>query len=89
MLALSIGWAILAAVAAIPFVGGVVWVAGAVFGLGSSTVAIWRARGRLPDSAGGGRHRQGGKMPVVIPAASDEPEPMIVEREMGEEGAGL
>jgi hypothetical protein len=25
----------------------------------------------------------------VIPAASDEPEPMIVEREMGEEGAGL
>jgi hypothetical protein len=26
---------------------------------------------------------------VVIPATSDEPEPMIVEREMGEEGAGL
>jgi hypothetical protein len=25
----------------------------------------------------------------VIPAASDEPEPMIVERGMGEEGAGL
>jgi hypothetical protein len=28
-------------------------------------------------------------MPVVIPATSDEPEPMIVERGMGEEGAGL
>jgi hypothetical protein len=87
MLAFLIGWAILAAVAAIPFVGGVVWVAGAVFGLGSSTVAIWRARRAAPRA--GGRHRQGGKMPVVIPAASDQPEPMIVEREMGEEGAGL
>ena len=86
-LAFVIGWAILAAVAAIPFVGGIVWVGGAVFGLGSSTMAIWRARRAAPRA--GGRHRQGGKMPVVIPASSDEPEPMIVEREMGEEGAGL
>jgi hypothetical protein len=90
MLAFLVGWAILAAVAAVPFVGGIVWVAGAVFGLGSSSVAIWRARGAAPRVRGpGGRHRQGGKMPVVIPATSDEPEPMIVEREMGEEGAGL
>ncbi len=90
VLAFVIGWAILAAVAAIPFVGGIVWVAGAVFGLGSSTVAIWRARGAAPRARGsGGRHRQGGMMPVVVPATSDEPEPMIVEREMGEEGAGL
>ena len=87
VLALLIGWVILTAVAAIPFVGGVVWVAGAVFGLGAGTVAIWRARGAA--SRAGGRHRQGGKMPVMIPAAADEPEPMIVEREMGEEGAGL
>ena len=87
VLALLIGWAILTAVAAIPFVGGVVWVAGAVFGLGSGTVAIWRARRAAPRA--GGRHRQGGKMQVMIPAAADEPEPMIVEREMGEEGAGL
>jgi hypothetical protein len=90
VLAFVIGWAILAAVAAIPFVGGIVWVAGAVFGLGSSTMAIWRARGAAPRGRGsGGRHRQGGKMPVLVPAASDEPESMIVEREMGEEGAGL
>jgi len=89
-LAFVIGWAITAAVAAIPFVGGVVWVAGAVFGLGSSTMAIWRARRAAPRVRGsGGRHRQGGKMPVVIPASTDEPEPMIVERQMGEEGAGL
>jgi hypothetical protein len=87
VLAFIIGWAILTAVAAIPFVGGIVWVAGAVFGLGSSTMAIWRARGAAPRA--GGRHRQGGKMPVLIPVLSDEPEPMIVEREMGEEGAGL
>jgi hypothetical protein len=87
MLAFIIGWAILAALAAIPFVGGIVWVAGAVFGLGSCTMAIWRARGAAPRA--GGRHRQGGKMPVVIPASTEEPEPMIVEREMGEEGAGL
>jgi hypothetical protein len=90
VLAFVIGWAILAAVAAIPFVGGIVWVAGAVFGLGSSTMAIWRARGAAPRGRGsGGRHRQSGKMPVLVPAASDEPEPMIVEREMGDEGAGL
>jgi hypothetical protein len=90
MLAFLIGWAILSAVAAIPFVGGVVWVAGAVFGLGSGTVAVWRVRGAVPSvRATGGRHRQRGKMPVVIPASSAEPEPMIVEREMGEEGAGL
>ena len=77
-------------IAAIPVVGGIVWVAGAVFGLGSSTVAIWRARGVAPRvRLSGGRHRPGGKMRVVIPATSDEPEPMIVEREMGEEGAGL
>jgi len=90
VLAFVIGWAILAAIAAIPFVGGVVWVAGAIFGLGAGTVAIWRARGARPRSHGtGGRHRQGGKMPVVIPDTVSEPQPMIAEREMGQEGAGL
>jgi len=89
-LAFVIGWAILAAVAAIPIVGGVIWVAGAVFGLGAGIVAIWRARGTAPRQPGaGGRHRQGGKMPVVIPETASEPQPMIAEREMGQEGAGL
>lgn len=50
-LALPIGWAILAGLAAIPFAGGFVWFAGAVYGLGAATVATWRARGT------GGRHR--------------------------------
>lgn len=58
VLAFAIGWAIMAAVAAIPFVGGVVWLAGAIFGVGTAAVATWRARGA------GGRHRPGGKMPV-------------------------
>jgi hypothetical protein len=90
VLAFVIGWAILAAVAAIPIVGGIVWVAGAVFGLGAGTVATWRARGTTPrERVAGGRHRQGGKMPVVIPETASEPEPMIAEREMGQEGAGL
>jgi hypothetical protein len=90
VLAFVIGWAILAAVAAIPIVGSVIWVAGAVFGLGAGAVAIWRARGTTPRQRGaGGRHRQGGKMPVVIPETASEPQPMIAEREMGQEGAGL
>jgi hypothetical protein len=90
VLAFVIGWAILAAVAAIPIVGGVIWVAGAVFGLGAGTVAIWRARGSTSRQPGArGRHRQGGKMPVVIPETASEPQPMIAEREMGQEGAGL
>ena len=50
-LAMPIGWALLVAVAAIPVVGGFVWFAGAVYGLGAATVATWRARGV------GGRHR--------------------------------
>ena len=90
VLAFVMGWAILAALAAIPFVGAVVWLAGAMFGLGAGTVAIWRARGAPPRTRGsGGRHRQGGKMPVVIPETTPEPQPMIAEREMGQEGAGL
>lgn len=85
VLALLFGWAILAAVAAIPFVGGVVWLAGSAFGLGACTVAIWRSRGGHVRTTGG-RHRPGVKMPAY---ASADPEPMVIEREMGEEGAGL
>jgi hypothetical protein len=85
-LALLFGWLIVAGLSAIPYVGGFLWFAGAVLGLGASTVAAWRAR-RL-----GGRHRPGGKMqpePVVVLAEEGAPEPMIVERAMGEEGTGL
>jgi hypothetical protein len=87
VLALLIGWAILAAVAAIPFVGTAVWLLGSAFGLGACTVAIWRSRrGARRGRAAGGRHRAGVKMPSY---ASADPEPLVIEREMGEEGAGL
>jgi hypothetical protein len=88
VIAFLIGWAILAAVAAIPFVGGFVWVAGAVFGLGAALLAIWRARGA------GGRHRPGGKMPVPRERVEAEigastHDGALVEREAGQEGVGL
>lgn len=82
VLAFAFGWAILAALAAIPFVGGAVWVAGSAFGLGTATVALWRARPRAERV--GGRHRPGGKMPEPVGV-----QPMVTEREMGEEGTGL
>jgi hypothetical protein len=48
-LAFLIGWAILRAVALVPVLGGLIWFAAVVFGLGALAVAIWRARsaGRL------------------------------------------
>ena len=39
-----VGWAILRVVALIPILGGLVWFAAVVFGLGALAVAIWRAR---------------------------------------------
>jgi hypothetical protein len=86
VLALLFGWASLAAAGAIPFVGGVVWLAGSVFGLGACAIAIWRSRVGVRVRTTRGRHRAGVKMPSY---ASADPEPMVVEREMGEEGAGL
>src|SRR5919197_101981 len=85
VLALLFGWAILAAAAAIPFVGGALWLLGSAFGLGACTIAIWRGRAGVRVRATGGRHRAGVKMPSY---ASADPEPMVIEREMGEEGAG-
>jgi hypothetical protein len=86
---------IVAALSAIPYVGAVLWVVGAILGLGAMTVAAWRVRG------GGGRHRPGGKMPERVidlrpeprlpepPQPEQQPEPMITERAMGEEGSGI
>ena len=74
--ALAIGWAIVAAISAIPVVGAIAWFAGAAFGLGAMTIATWRARGA------GGRHRSGGKMPAgrsALEPAQPSPEPMVIE----------
>ena len=44
ILAFLLGWGILRVLALIPFVGGLIWFAAVVFGLGAVTVTIWRAR---------------------------------------------
>ena len=59
-LALLFGWLTASAVTAIPYAGGVVWVAGSGFGLGAATVATWRARGHR------GRHRAGLPPPPAL-----------------------
>jgi hypothetical protein len=53
-----LGWAILAGVSIIPFVGALIWFGAVVYGLGAITVAVWRAR-RGPAAS-----------PEVAPAAS-------------------
>jgi hypothetical protein len=44
ILAFLVGWAILRVVALVPILGGLVWFAAVVFGLGALAVAIWRTR---------------------------------------------
>jgi hypothetical protein len=45
------GWAILRVVALVPILGGLVWFAAVVFGLGALALAIWRARSANPAIA--------------------------------------
>jgi hypothetical protein len=44
IVAFLVGWAILRAVALVPILGGLIWFAAVVFGLGALIVAIWRVR---------------------------------------------
>jgi len=44
ILAFLVGWGILRILALVPILGGLVWFAAVVFGLGALAVAIWRAR---------------------------------------------
>jgi hypothetical protein len=44
IVAFLLGWGILRVLALIPIVGGLIWFAAVVFGLGALTVTIWRAR---------------------------------------------
>ena len=46
--AFLLGWGILRVLALIPVVGGLIWFAAVVFGLGALAVAIWRARSTSP-----------------------------------------
>jgi hypothetical protein len=69
VLALLAGWAIARAVGLIPVVSGVTFGLAAAFGLGSMTVAVWRARGRTPRR--GGSHRRG-YVELPEPAGEEE-----------------
>lgn len=100
VLAFLIGWAIVSAVAVLPYVGAALWLAGAVFGMGTTVVAAWRARG-----VARGRHRAGGQPPsgsvgeraseeVPTEAGAEdsgdaEHPSLITEGGMDEEGVGL
>ena len=68
ILAFLIGWAIATAVGLVPYVSGVVFVASSVFGIGETTVAVWRARN--PDRPG--RHRTG-YVPQAPPDLGEAP----------------
>jgi hypothetical protein len=48
VVAFLLGWAILRVLALIPIVGGLIWFAAVVFGLGALAVTIWRARSTSP-----------------------------------------
>jgi hypothetical protein len=45
VVAFLVGWGILRAVALVPGIGALAWLAATVFGLGALTVALWRSRG--------------------------------------------
>jgi len=61
--AFLLGWAILRAIAAIPFVSGITFALASLFGLGAGLVATWRAR----DARGRHRGRRRAPAPLATP----------------------
>jgi cytoskeletal protein CcmA (bactofilin family) len=51
LLAFLAGWAILRILAIVPVLGGLIWLAATVFGMGALAVAAWRARAPLGPAA--------------------------------------
>jgi hypothetical protein len=70
VLAFLLGWAILRAIALIPIVGGLVWFAAVVFGLGALLVAIWRSRSTRPVPAVGNVAHRDPEMPGSASSAT-------------------
>ena len=60
------GWALATIIGVIPYVSGVVFLLSSVFGVGATSVAVWRARGPRRTAAPGGRHRAGA-IPTIPP----------------------
>jgi len=84
-LAFAFGWLLLAAFCAIPFVGGIVWGAAAIFGAGAGTLSLWRTRRHevVAEAPPRGRHR-------AAPRRSQpELQPLVREAAMEEEGTGI
>lgn len=69
------GWGIATAVGVIPYVSGAVFALSSIYGLGATTVAIWRARGPRRGSRSGGKHRAHGAAPAqpAPPASAEAP----------------
>lgn len=73
-LALLVGWAILRVVELVPVLGPLVTLAAVVYGLGSLTVAAWRAgRGRSSDAAPVVTQPPPGTPPPVAPTPTEPP----------------
>lgn len=53
------GWSIETVIGVVPYVSGAVFTAAAIFGLGATAVAVWRARGPRRDPRPSGKHRAG------------------------------
>jgi len=74
--ALFAGWAIVAAIGLVPFLNVVWWGVGSVFGIGSMTVAAWRARrGGAPTPGTSGPRTKGGRHAAGHVAAAPSPTP--------------
>ncbi|MGZ5295439.1 MAG: hypothetical protein ACXWYT_00800 [Actinomycetota bacterium] len=72
MTAFLAGWAIETVIGLIPYVSGAVFAAAAIFGLGATMVAVWRARGPRGDVRPVGKHRAGA-VTVGRTGSSDAP----------------
>ncbi len=70
--AFLLGWVVLRSLALIPYVGSVTWAVGAVYGLGTLSVATWRARPAR------GKHRERRAVPPEMAPLEPEPEPVTV-----------
>jgi hypothetical protein len=64
--ALFVGWAIGSVVGLVPVLNLAWWVLGGMFGLGATTVAVWRTRGLARHRLGGIVHRHPEPAPVLV-----------------------
>ncbi len=72
------GWLLQTVIGVIPYVSGAAFTLAAIFGLGATAVAVWRARGPRREVRPAGKHRAGavrrpdGERHTAIAAAPTE-----------------